>query len=115
MRGSFEVCAAAGITYRQLDYWCRANVLDCVGGSATPGSGGQRRFTDTETRVAWAVGRLAAHGATLPVMRHAGAMLRAMTDDEWHGLLFVSQRGAVTRQPSDGWVLDLGRAVEVAA
>jgi len=42
---SAEACNAAGITYRQLDYWTRSGYVTPVGGRATPGSGARRRWT----------------------------------------------------------------------
>ncbi len=41
---------AAGITYRQLDYWCKTGYLRPD--SASPGSGYRRRFTPDEREVA---------------------------------------------------------------
>lgn len=39
-----EVCDAAGISYRQLDYWCRRGLITPSARDAT-GSGSRRRFT----------------------------------------------------------------------
>ena len=41
---------AAGITYRQLDYWCKTGYLRPD--SASPGSGYRRRFAPEERDVA---------------------------------------------------------------
>lgn len=54
---STEVLQRAGITYRQLDYWCRTGLLKPV--EAMPGSGNAREFPDSEVRTATALGRLA--------------------------------------------------------
>jgi DNA-binding transcriptional MerR regulator len=41
---SVQVCRELGITYRQLDYWCRDGGVV----RAEPGSGSQRQFSDDE-------------------------------------------------------------------
>lgn len=50
----------AGITYRQLDYWCRTGYLHPV--DATPGSGHLRLFPTVELALAGLVRRLLADG-----------------------------------------------------
>ena len=49
---SAEVCAAAGITYRQLDYWVRRGWIQCsqVTSSLTgnSGSGCERRWSEQQ-------------------------------------------------------------------
>lgn len=91
---SDELCDRAGITYRMLDYWCRQGVFDCMG-TATPGSGGQRRFARAEVRVAATIARLSEVGARGQVLRLVAPMLRAMPAEEWHGALLVSRAGIV--------------------
>lgn len=41
---SAEACNAAGISYRQLDYWTRSGYITPQG-AAMPGSGARRRWT----------------------------------------------------------------------
>lgn len=41
---SKELTELVGITYRQLDYWCRQGYIHPIGND-TPGSGKQRRFS----------------------------------------------------------------------
>lgn len=50
---SRDLCVLAGISYRQLDYWCRTDLLK----PAVPanGSGSARRFDEAEVAVARAV------------------------------------------------------------
>lgn len=48
---SAEACNAAGISYRQLDYWTRSGYVTPVGGNATPGSGARRRWTTQHVAV----------------------------------------------------------------
>lgn len=51
-----EVMREAGITYRQLDHWCRAGFARPVNDG--PGIGHARRFTRQEMRVLTCMGRL---------------------------------------------------------
>lgn len=48
---------AAGLTYRQLDYWFRTGLIHAVGGN-TPGSGYSRKWTEAERSVALTMIRL---------------------------------------------------------
>lgn len=91
---SDELCDLAGVSYRQLDYWARLGVLQPMG-HATPGSGFVRRWSAAEVRTATVVGRLASLGAQTNVLRQVAPMVRAMTEDEWHGELLVSREGRV--------------------
>lgn len=63
---STEVIARAGVTYRQLDYWCRTGVLSPVGNLR--GSGSFRRWSIDDIEIVAALGRLAAMGAPTPVL-----------------------------------------------
>lgn len=47
-----EAALMAGITYRELDYWCRRGAINPNDG-ASPGSGRPRRWTPTE--VEWLI------------------------------------------------------------
>lgn len=61
--GSTELMRAAGMTYRQLDYWTRRGVL--FADHPTPGSGAQRVYPADEVPVACALVRLMAAGLPL--------------------------------------------------
>ncbi len=63
-------CAAAGITYRQLDYWARTGlVMPSVRGAA--GSGTQRLYGFRDILVLRIVKRLIDTGVSLPNIRAA--------------------------------------------
>ena len=55
---SSEVCAMAGVTYRQLDYWTR---LGLVSPSITPaaGYGSQRRWSTADLAAVTRIGEIA--------------------------------------------------------
>jgi len=59
---SAEACNAAGISYRQLDYWTRSGYVTPEGGQATPGSGARRRWSRQ-------------HVAVLAVLAHVSGMV----------------------------------------
>ncbi len=65
---SHEVARLAGITYRQLDYWCRVGMIPGQPSLSTIGSGHRRRWSEGQLRF---VRRLA-----------VAARLRAMRLDE---------------------------------
>lgn len=44
---SNQVARSAGVSYRQIDYWCRCGLID---GTTNPGSGGRRAFTAAQVR-----------------------------------------------------------------
>lgn len=90
------LCRRAGITYRQVDHWCRLGVLRPIG-AATPGSGAQRRFPRGEVRVAAAIAELRDIGVPLEIARRAAEQLRTLTDGDWSGRVFVTPSGAVVR------------------
>jgi len=52
LMSSAEVCEYAGISYRQLDYWARAEWIHAANTGPRPGTGASRRFDLAEARVA---------------------------------------------------------------
>ncbi len=77
---STDAARAAGISYRQLDYWCRSGVIVPAGTTdlhdnpvevtwaATPGTGRARRFTARQVAILRACGRLARLCADTPAL-----------------------------------------------
>ena len=51
-----EAYGLAGITYRQLDYWCRKGLIP---NTTARGSGSRRVFSAADIMVAWALGQVA--------------------------------------------------------
>ena len=68
-------CSAAGITYRQLDYWARTGLVEPTVRSAT-GSGTQRLYSFRDILVLKVVKRLLDTGISLQQIRKAVAHLR---------------------------------------
>lgn len=100
-----QVCALAGVTYRQIDYWCRTGLLRPP--VAARGSGSQRLFDVREAQVAWTLGRLSSLGPGFLVE------LGCLRDlDEWRGWLLVEPSGcavvdAVADLPGDRTIVTL--------
>ncbi len=61
-----QVCTALGITYRQLEYWCRAGYVPSANYEEMR-RGATRLFTEKEARVAFVVARLVQTGMRLEV------------------------------------------------
>lgn len=77
---SEELCQAAGITYRQCDYWTRTGILKPDQEAA--GSGSSRNFTDTEARVARRIRRLLDAGFVLETAAKIARLAEAMSTAE---------------------------------
>ncbi len=77
-------CTAAGITYRQLDYWARTGlVVPTVRGAQ--GSGSQRLYSFKDILVLRVVKRLLDTGVSLQNIRVAVEHLRAAGSRTWPG------------------------------
>ena len=70
-----QVCALVGITYRQLDYWARTDLLKPSIQGAN-GSGSQRRYSFTDVVQLKVVKRLLDAGMSLKKIREAVKNLR---------------------------------------
>lgn len=112
---SREVADLAGVTYRQLDYWCRTDLLT-PSVSEARGSGSCRRFSLADAYATAALGRLASLGAAdFTKLQPLAERLMAMAPDDFRGLLFVTADGIVHRvfpeaEPA-AFVLDLDAIV----
>ena len=67
----------AGISYRRLDYWCRAGLL---GDDKATGSGHDRRFTAADVRTAVVLARLTGHMPNVTLERF-GPLVRSWCTD----------------------------------
>jgi DNA-binding transcriptional MerR regulator len=75
-----QVCAVVGITYRQLDYWARTDLLK-PSISEARGSGSQRRYSYGDLLHLKVIKRLLDSGISLQQARRAVETLRATGDD----------------------------------
>ena len=99
-------CAAAGITYRQLDYWARTDlVLPTIRGAA--GSGTQRLYSFRDILVLKIVKRLLDTGVSLQNIRTAVDQLRARGTDDLAHITLLSDGTTVYECSSPEEVVDL--------
>ena len=75
-----QVCSIVGITYRQLDYWARTDLLR-PSISEARGSGSQRRYSYGDLLALKVIKRLLDAGISLQSTRRAVECLRAGGDD----------------------------------
>jgi DNA-binding transcriptional MerR regulator len=101
-------CAAAGITYRQLDYWARTGlVVPSVRGAT--GSGSQRLYSFRDVLVLRVVRKLLEAGVSLQNIRTAVEHLRSRGVDDLAQVTLVSDGSTVYECTSDDEVIDLVR------
>ncbi len=99
-------CAAAGITYRQLDYWARTSLVQPTIRGAT-GSGTQRLYSFRDILVLKIVKRLLDTGVSLQNIRTAVDALRARGTDDLAHVTLLSDGTTVYECTSAEEVVDL--------
>ena len=99
-------CSAAGITYRQLDYWARTGLVEpSVRGAA--GSGTQRLYSFKDILVLKVVKRLLDTGVSLQNIRSAVEHLRARGVEDLARITLLSDGTTVYECTSPEEVVDL--------
>jgi DNA-binding transcriptional MerR regulator len=99
-------CAAAGITYRQLDYWARTGLVEPTV-RAAHGSGSQRLYSFRDICVLKVVKRLLDTGISLQQIRTAVLALRDRGADDLARLTLMSDGVSVYECTSTDEVVDL--------
>ncbi len=99
-------CAAAGITYRQLDYWARTGLVEPSVRPAT-GSGTQRLYGFRDVLVLKVVKRLLDTGVSLQQIRTAVQFLRDRGIHDLAGITLMSDGASVYECTSADEVVDL--------
>src|SRR6476659_4174148 len=99
-------CRAAGITYRQLDYWARTGLVEPSVRSAT-GSGTQRLYGFRDILVLKVVKRLLDTGVSLQQIREAIKKLRDRGVEDLAGITLMSDGASVYECTSADEVYDL--------
>ena len=99
-------CAAAGITYRQLDYWARTGLVEP---SVRPahGSGSQRLYSFRDILMLKVVKRLLDTGVSLQNIRTAVTHLRERGVDDLTRITLMSDGTTVYECTSPDEVVDL--------
>src|SRR5262245_24647958 len=99
-------CAAAGITYRQLDYWARTGLVE-PSVRAAHGSGSQRLYSFRDILVLKVVKRLLDTGISLQQIRAAVLHLRDRGAGDLGRLTLMSDGVSVYEGTSTDEVVDL--------
>ena len=101
-------CNAAGITYRQLDYWARTKLVEPTVRGAT-GSGTQRLYSFRDILLLKVIKRLLDAGISLNQIRAAIEHLRARGVHDLTEVTLMSDGVSVVECTSDDEVIDLLR------
>jgi DNA-binding transcriptional MerR regulator len=101
-------CSAAGISYRQLDYWARTGLVVPTIRDAN-GSGSQRLYGFRDILVLKIVKRLLDSGVSLQNIRAAVDHLRERGGDDLARITLMSDGASVYECTSDDEVIDLVR------
>ena len=99
-------CNAAGITYRQLDYWARTGLIEpSVRGAS--GSGTQRLYSFRDILILKVIKRLLDAGISLQQIRTAVQHLRTRGTDDLTRVTLMSDGVSVYECTSNDEVIDL--------
>lgn len=99
-------CRAAGITYRQLDYWARTGLVEPQVRGAS-GSGSQRLYSFRDILVLKVVKRLLDTGVSLQQIRIAVTALRERGVEDLAQITLMSDGASVYECTSADEVIDL--------
>ncbi len=99
-------CSAAGITYRQLDYWARTGLVDASVREAS-GSGTQRLYSFRDILVLKIVKKLLDAGISLQQIRTAVSHLRQRGTDDLTQVTLMSDGASVYECTTNDEVIDL--------
>lgn len=99
-------CAAAGITYRQLDYWARTGLVEPSVRTAD-GSGTQRLYSFRDVLLLKVIKRLLDAGVSLQQIRAAVHHLRERGTDDITEVTLMSDGASVYECRSPDEVIDL--------
>lgn len=101
-------CSAAGITYRQLDYWARTGLVEPTVRAAT-GSGTSRLYGFRDILILRIVKRLIDTGVSLPNIRAAVLHLSQRGGDDLARITLMSDGATIYECRSADEVIDLVR------
>ena len=101
-------CGAAGVTYRQLDYWARTGLLEPSVRNPS-GSGTQRLYSFRDILVLKIIKRLLDTGVSLQQIRVAVSALRERGVQDLANITLMSDGASVYECTSDDEVIDLVR------
>ncbi len=99
-------CTAAGISYRQLDYWARTGLVEPTVRSAA-GSGTQRLYGFQDILVLKIVKRLLDTGVSLQNIRTAVNLLRARGIEDLARITLMSDGASIYECANSDEIIDL--------
>lgn len=102
------VCSLVDITYRQLDYWARTDLIT-PSLQAAKGSGSQRLYSFTDVIQLKMIKRLKDAGMSLPKIRSAMETLREHLGDNLADVTIVADGASIYAATSPDEVIDLLR------
>lgn len=100
------VLQVTGVSYRQLDYWTRTNLVDSSV-SAAAGSGSQRLYSFRDILIVKIIKSLIDAGISLQNVRKALGHLQALGVDDLAGVTLMSDGTTVYECRSDEDIIDL--------
>jgi len=103
-----QACKIVGITYRQLDYWTRTDLVTPSLQEAT-GSGSQRLYSFNDLLQLKVIKSLTDAGASLQKVRQAIDYVGENLDDNWSQVTIVADGAGVYACTTDEQVVDLLR------
>lgn len=104
-----QTCKIVGISYRQLDYWTRTNLV-VPSLQEAQGSGTQRLYSFNDLLQLRVIKNLTDAGASLQKVRQAIEYVRGHLEDDWSRITIVADGGGVYACTSDAEVIDLLRS-----
>ncbi|MDQ3986609.1 MAG: MerR family transcriptional regulator [Actinomycetota bacterium] len=104
-----QACKIVGITYRQLDYWTRTQLVTPSLREAT-GSGTQRLYSFNDLLQLKVIKRLTEAGASLRKVRQAIDYVRNNLADDWAQATIATDGNGVYACTTDAEVVDLLRS-----
>jgi len=103
-------CVAAGISYRQLDYWARTGLVE-PGVRGAAGSGSQRLYSFRDILVLKIVKRLLDTGVSLQNIRTAVDHLRSRGVSDLESITLMSDGASIYECTSPDEIVDLLQGV----
>jgi DNA-binding transcriptional MerR regulator len=104
-----QTCKIVGISYRQLDYWTRTDLV-VPSLQEAQGSGTQRLYSFNDLLQLRVIKNLTDAGASLQKVRQAIEYVRGHLEDDWSRITIVADGGGVYACTSDAEVIDLLRS-----
>jgi DNA-binding transcriptional MerR regulator len=101
-----DVCRVVGITYRQLDYWARTDLVTPSIREAG-GSGTQRLYSFQDLVLLKLIKRLLDAGVSLQQIRRAIEYLRENQGNELTGITLMSDGTSIYACASPGEIMDV--------